>query len=230
MAVSGLIIGFWPRPESFSSFADLQQFSWNLRLLKFYPFRLADILVPLLVSVFVVRWVEQLRQQHLNSRRWTRVFVAGFGIAYALAVTLPGKDRNPGGMDRDTQREWLDICRWIRTETPPDSIVYAVDENWAVKWYTQRPEYVNFKDCPQDAGGIVEWYERQQLLSECSHRAFADETANAADLRELHEITGISYLLSPPIDRVRDSPVYRNQTFCVYALDGADTTNEDHGD
>jgi Domain of unknown function (DUF6798) len=213
VAFAGWLIGWGPRPAHRMPLGHLR-----IALLKFYPFRLADVLVPLLLSVLLVRRGEGWRKAGTASRRWTGVMFAGCGVAFVVAVLLPGADRNPGGMDRDTEREWLDVCEWVCDHTPDDSLVYAVHESWAVKWYAQRPEYVSFKDCPQDAAGIVEWYNRLRLLRDWSHRAFADDTADTAELDELHRETGISYLISREWGQLQRRPVYCNGTFCVYAL------------
>ena len=219
VAVAGVLIAWGPRPVHLMPLGE-----FRVSLLKLYPFRLADILVPLLISVLIVRLAEHFlrSQERFGLRR--AAFFAGFGLAFVLAVWLPGSDRNPADMDEETERDWIDVCQWIRAATPEDSVVYAVKENWAVKWYAQRPEYVSFKDCPQDAAGIVEWYERQRYLTEWSGRAFADGMANSAELTELHDDTGISYLISRKLDRLPHLPVYQNETFFVYALTSADMT------
>lgn len=217
LALVGWLIGWGPRPTDRMPLGDLR-----IALLKFYPFRLVDILVPILLAVLVVRWGEGWRTAGQASRRRTLVMFAGCGVTFLVAVLLPGADRNPAGMDRDTRREWIDVCEWVRDHTPQDSLLYAVHESWAVKWYAQRPEYVSFKDCPQDAAGIVEWYQRLRLLSDWSRRAFADETADDAELNELHRETGISFLISREWSQLQRRPVYCNGTFCVYSLNEDD--------
>lgn len=225
VAVAGLLIACGPRPVHLMPLSDLR-----VSLLKLYPFRLADILVPLLISVLIVRLAEHFLRSQESFRLRRPALFAGFGLAFVLALWLPGPDRNPADMDHETERDWLDVCLWIRAETPQDCVVYAVNENWAMKWYAQRPEYVSFKDCPQDAAGIVEWYERQRYLSDWSGRAFADGMASAAELTELHDVTGISYLISRKLDRMPRLPVYQNETFFVYALANSDANARNGAD
>lgn len=219
VAVAGCLTGLGNRP--------LPVGDVRLTLLKFYPFRLADLLVPLLVSVLAVSVVEH---RSIRTRaKLTAAFVA-FGIALAASILIPGKDSSPSGMDDFHRNAWLDVCRWVRTETPVDSIIYAPHEDWALRWYCQRPVYVRFKDCPQDAAGIVEWYERQRSLGDWSRRAFADDIADATELRELHETTGISYLVSREFPGLDRSPLYHNESFYVYGVGPEHLTTGESGE
>lgn len=222
VAVAGCLLGLGPRP--------LPPGDLRLTLLKFYPFRLADILVPLLLSVLVVRLAERFVRPPTGHPQRSAAVFAGFGIAGVAALLIPGQDRNPSGMNRHRRAQWIEVCRWVRDETAADSVIYAVHEDWALRWYCQRPVYVSFKDCPQDAAGIVEWYDRQRYLTEWSRRAFVDGIADPGELQQLHETTGISYLISREFSGLDTTPLYHNETFYVYGVGREHSGSDDRGD
>ena len=53
----------------------------------------------------------------------------------------------------------------MRDNTPDDSLFLTPTKQQTFKWYAQRAEVVNWKDVPQDAAGILQWYERVQRFS-----------------------------------------------------------------
>jgi hypothetical protein len=149
LCVVGWIMAAGPRP-----LRDMAQYAVRIKFLKLYPFRVADLAVPLSVAVTAVVAADRTLRSAGTARVRCGLHVA-FAGAFALAVTLPGPDRNPGRMSLAVHADWFDVCRWLRDETPADALVYAPNEDWAIKWYAERAEYVNFKDCPQDASGII---------------------------------------------------------------------------
>lgn len=172
IAMVGIGLGYGERP------VEIDDITWRYRLLKFYPFRLADILVPVAVCVTVAGLVSQRllggsvgKWLGTPGQAWVRCWLL-FASAFIFSLVTPAVDRNPSRM-KETQREdWLEVCHWIRDETPDDAMVWTPNNSWAFKWYAQRAEYVSRKDCPQDAAGIIEWNER---MGQKLHEAFAKE-------------------------------------------------------
>ena len=105
-------------------------------------------------------------------------------------------------MSESQLRDWRDVCRWIRENTPEDTVVWTPPGSWAFKWYAQRAEYVSRKDCPQDAAGIEEWNDRMnhQIGEAFRH----DEHLNYMILRK-----GKMSI---------EPPVYHNATYRIYDL------------
>jgi hypothetical protein len=97
-------------------------------------------------------------------------------------------------------------------------VLYATNERWAVKWFAERSEYVNYKDCPQDAASLVEWNRRQWIISKWREAAFTDWKVTRAELIELRQQTGITHLLSSRFGPVAIEPVYSQGIFRVYEL------------
>ena len=130
-------------------------------LLKFYPFRLFDVLLPLAVSVLAVRLFAHWSSQRPAAQR-LGIAVCVAAAAYALLVHPV--DRNPTRFKPPVLTDWLDSCRWIAQNAPADATVLTPSYSWGFKWYAGRAEYVNYKDCPQDAANLLEWRRRYQLL------------------------------------------------------------------
>ena len=62
------------------------------------------------------------------------------------------------------ERHFLACCQWIRLHTPSDVIVITPVRQQTFKWNALRAEVVTRKDMPQDAAGLVKWYDLQETL------------------------------------------------------------------
>ena len=131
--------------------------AWTrLRLvsMKFYPYRLFDVLLPAALAIsaagLLARWPS------------LRLRIAIPAVLLVVALALPAPDRNPSRLSQELLDDWTRTCGWIDDHLPPAAIVLTPRGSWAFKWYAKRAEYVVFKDCPQDAAGILEWDRRRQ--------------------------------------------------------------------
>lgn len=211
LAGLGWLAAAGPRPLN-----ELPMFEWRIRLLKLYPFRIADLAVPITVATVVVAAIDS-RLKFVRQQRRAQWIAGALGLfVVATALTLPGRDRNPSRMSPTVEADWIDACDWIRRNTPDDALLYAANEDWAVKWYAQRAEYVNYKDCPQDAAGIVEWYRRLVFMSRWARENYDDARFSSAELQDLHEQSGITHLLVSRFGPMEDSPAYANRSFRVF--------------
>lgn len=208
-ALGGLLAGLGPRPAEM-----MPGFRWRMGLLKFYPFRLFDLMLPMAVAILLPRLIQQ---------RWIWL-VGSLGLLWALVSThaFPPPNQLPPNMRAD----WRDVCRWCEANTPKDAVFHTPFEAEAFKWFAQRAEYVNFKDCPQDAAGIVEWNRRLKLITNWSENSFNDdETYSAEELRELVRQTKVRWAITRT--RVRyDVPqsdlLYSNDTYKILRLPEAE--------
>lgn len=208
-AVGGLLAGYGPRPAQL-----MAGYRWRMALLKFYPFRLFDLMLPLAVATVLPRLI---RHRSL----WLVGFV-GLGWAMLSDRVFPPPNQLPPAMRAD----WLDACRWCSANTPSDAVFHTPFEAEAFKWFAQRAEYVNFKDCPQDAANLVEWNRRLKFITTWSEKSFYDdETYSAAELRELVRRTKVRWAITrtrvrydvPPADLL-----YSNDTYKILRLPAAD--------
>lgn len=218
LAAIGLCLAGWLMAAGPRPLQDMPLYAMRIRFLKLYPFRVGDLAVPLAVAVTAVVAADRSLRSAGTTRWLRRGLHIVFAAAFALAVTLPGPDRNPGRMSAATRAAWLDACHWLHDHTPHDALVYASNEDWALKWYAERAEYVNFKDCPQDAAGIVEWYERQRRLSRWSRENYVDRQFSADEMQALHRRTKITHLIVSRFGPIDMSPVYENNSFRIYDI------------
>jgi Domain of unknown function (DUF6798) len=249
IAVGGLFVGLVPRlpngePDTSSALFDLR-----VSLMKFYPFRLADVFIPVAAAVSLVvvlergnvAWISiharaplrgagswSLAGIRIHATSWLRrlsspaIFV-GF---FAFACLRPIRDRNPSHMTRDEFADWQAVCRWCDEELPSDAVVLTPQaSNWGFKWYARRTEYVSYKDCPQDAAGILEWRRRLRFITTWGNENYRDGYSRGA-LRKLAK-EGITHVVTyPEIGPLAIRPAYprgsrKNEHFRVYRLKDA---------
>ena len=228
IAACGVLIGY----RQVAQPLDASFLRERVALLKFYPFRLADAFVPIMVSLVLVgivqRWccprqssTSVAHRQRADFRCWP-VFAA----ALLAALILPSPDRQPRNMSDRQLADWRAACQWIRDNTAPDAVIATPGHHWAFKWYAERGEYVSFKDCPQDALGIIEWYERlNDQKSWQPKKRFARRLSRERGAR-LNAEQGITHLLTSVPQHVDFEPVYKNDSYSVFELPnrGADPT------
>jgi len=158
--------------------------------LRFYWFRLADVAVPLGLSLLAVRWFAENKMRVAMA---LAIAVAAFHAAdcavLRLFADLPWGERQVDGVAwraaclwatgqpvrplfprqprADRLRnfgDWLDVCRWAADprNTPPDACFLIPRNAQTFRWYTARGEVGNWKDAPQGAASLVQWGQRMQ--------------------------------------------------------------------
>jgi hypothetical protein len=77
--------------------------------------------------------------------------------------TLP---RWPGDAARTqrTYEDWRRVCRWVADNTPEDAVFITPFAQQTFKWYAQRGEAFCWKDVPQDAAAVAQWWQRRRDL------------------------------------------------------------------
>ena len=212
IAATGVLIGLGPRPP-----VEMPYYEFRMNLLKFYPFRMFDIALPLLVSI-------QLAML-LSERRLLSVILPAKSRMVIVAVCFGGAlwlNAGRGSIDRmtDAQRaDWVDLCLWVTENTSRDSLILTPKESRSFKWFAQRSEYVAFKDCPQDAAGIVEWNNRLKFLKKWGEENWNGQSYSAAVTKKLHAATGITHLVSRRWGPFDAPVVYENRLYRVYQID-----------
>ncbi len=99
------------------------------------------------------------------------------------------------GSESDRYTDWLAVCKWIRSDTPSDSLWLTPKYQQSFKWHAQRAEVVCWKDVPQDSASVVEWYRRITQLEPPRNqygqiRGWTDE-----ELRQLSREYDFEYVL-----------------------------------
>ena len=148
----------------------LESFSPNTAysLLRFYWFRLADVLVPFGLATAVAALLAD--DAAIGRLLPTRPAVTRAVVALLLCLDLAHESRHwplPGRTGlvarSDTKVEaapWREICDWVAANTPADACFLTPRGAASFTWWTGRREVVGWKNSPQDARSLVEWRQR----------------------------------------------------------------------
>jgi hypothetical protein len=138
-------------------------------VLKFYWFRMSDVFVPVGVALVGLTIVDRLGATKSNARRlwltglillaaynlWSQIAHLPFNVIIAdAAQVVPRSDKNL------VYDDWLQTCAWIKQHTDPSDVFLTPRMSSTLRFYAGRGEVANWKDFPQDATGIVEWWKR----------------------------------------------------------------------
>ena len=232
IAVLGLIVGLLPPLAP-----DL-----GARLLRYYWFRLADAIVPLMVAVLASRL---LLDQH-RGRCWTglsllllAVTLSGYsgyrrcrnGVPPSVSNDVLGRDVGAAPeVQQQVYRDWLAVCEWARHSSTPEEVFLTPRHQQTFKWFAHRAEVVNWKDVPQDPASLLEWYRRfEEVYPEwIGNRRTGNDRVSIgyATLRDLRHKFGARYMIvdrrvsgdNLPLVRIYPSRSEVNQTYAVYEL------------
>jgi hypothetical protein len=156
IALAGLSIGL----------LELWQPAWAAGLLRFYWFRLSDAFVPIGVALCGTLWLARLAA---DRRRVARVATVAAGLLVAghlaFCVAALGQPAPVMVDEFPYQEQWRDVCQWIARSTIPRNARFLTPRTaQTFKWQTGRAEVANWKDVPQDARSLVEWWRRMNTL------------------------------------------------------------------
>lgn len=218
IALVGFCLAFCTQPEP----------SWAAASLRFYWFRLADAMLPAGIALAVVG----LAAARERARTW---WLAGAMIASLLVATASRSSYAVATLFRNTPRadapskvadhaDWRAACLWISEHTPADAVFLTPRLAQSFTWYAGRGEVVTWKDLPQDAASIVEWWRRLEAIHGTRwpdaegdwHESLTELPASR--LRRLAVQYGAQYLITlaePPLGLPR---LYVNKTYAVYKL------------
>ncbi len=210
---------------------------WNhpliaARLLKYYWFRLTDFAAPMAVALFAVALITM----GIDRRRpWSIVALsaallfAGWhtaGVSFArYSNPVPPAD----GKMRD-YAAWAEVCQWIAENTPENALFLTPYGAQSFKWRTGRPEVATRKDIPQDARGMVEWYQRLRDIApeetdDTTEPAQSLDYFDTEHLRRIAEEYGADYIVTRGRKPLALTVVYpqhvdfANDEYVVYRVD-----------
>ncbi|MBI3840180.1 MAG: hypothetical protein HY288_19840 [Planctomycetia bacterium] len=223
LAAIGMAIGVLIPPESDLSNA----------LLRYYWFRLSDVMVPLGVALFfcsiLLRWQTARPTWHMAALVAAMLLASGHMSETIWQRQLQLRPRSEEGILR--LAAWRDICDWAAVETPTDAVFLVPRLAQTFRWYAGRAEVVTYKDIPQDAAGVVEWWRRIEriypLASDGGSRHKSLVEQGSQRLRELGAEFGADYVVTaadPPLTLERVGPI--NSSFAIYRLPDRSTQGE----
>jgi hypothetical protein len=198
----------------------MEGWQWRASLLRFYPFRFFDGLLPCVAGIVLVCvWVESVGRGRVPLRlgRGAGVgWICVMGCAAAWVLASANRSVAPGGYSAGSWQEWQQVCGWLRANVQRDALVLTPRESFGFKWLAERAEYVSYKDCPQDAAGIVEWDRRLWRVHGWSAASLADGKYDDEDLGRLRRELGCEFVLiraQEPFSRV---PIWSGRYWKVY--------------
>jgi hypothetical protein len=199
-------------------------------LLKFYWFRLSDVMVPLAVALWAGRFIvdampvrPRLARGVLAAALVVSAWHVG-GLAVARSIpTVPRADR------LHDYGAWRRACAWIAEpgNVPADARFLTPAMSQTFKWYAAHPEVVNWKEIPQDARSIVRWWRRMNEVYYTGNDepgflwAASLAQLDPARIRQAARQYDAQYVLTPRWPRRLDLPVvYWNERYVIYRVDG----------
>jgi hypothetical protein len=215
IALVGLLIGWGDRPIP-GNVSEIPLFELRQSLLKFYPFRLIDVALPVCVAIQLAGLLSS--QRLLSVIVPQRVKYSALTLALVVALWMNAGLGSVNRMSPQWERDWKAACEWIRTNTAKDSQFVTPTESWAFKWYAQRAEFIAHKDCPQDAQGIGEWNRRLRFLRVWGEDHFSETGYSREDAINLGKETGSTHILSRRFGPFDLPVIYENQTYRIYSI------------
>ena len=208
-------------------------------LLRFYWFRLADVLVPFGLATAAAAVL--MNDSALGVLLPARPAVTRAVVAVLLCLDLAYESRHwplpgrTGLMARsDTKVDapaWRNICEWVADNTPADACFLTPRGAASFTWWTGRREVVGWKNSPQDARSLVEWRKR---FVDCFSRdgSFANMERSTAALgaerlrrvAEQYDATHVIIPLDTPsldrasVDTLPFERLHANRGYAVYRL------------
>jgi len=132
------------------------------KLLRFYWYRLSDIAVPIGVVIALGVACERLRKTDMAGVRRS-IVIAWIVVGAVVGGKLLARTSDfRAAADKKTLHydQWLDVCHWIAENTEPTDRFLTHPIQQTFRWHAGRSEVVNWKDVPQDAAALVQWWER----------------------------------------------------------------------
>ena len=201
------------------------------KILRYYWFRLTDFAAPLAVAILATSTIFTAlqRKRTVGGLLLIAAFAfSGWYLAEAcrprVSALLAGEAPVPPADSKVTYYpSWLEVCKWVTENTPPNALFLTPRLNQSFKWRTGRPEVVNRKDIPQDARGIVEWYRRLKDIYYTTYGGIEQPLDSIGVLgtervRELAKKYNASYVLMDRGQLLALPVAFKNEEYIVYRI------------
>ncbi len=213
-------------------------------LLRFYWFRLSDIVIPMAAVLSVLWWIEILRRS--RPQRSDLVLCASIvAVTISMFVLYLDHRRDPRSRahrqimisqsdDMDVvlanEQDWIRMCHWVSQHTDPDALFLTPRYQQTFKWYAGRAEWCSWKDVPQDAASLVDWWHRQQEVYLPTIRGGGLLGLGEQKLMQVAQVNDIDYIVVDrqrstgwlPLPRVYPVQPSDNPSYFVYQVFRAD--------
>ncbi len=214
IALAGVVIG-WHNVEA----KQMDDWQWRASLLKFYPFRCFDALLPIITAIFAGRILQDYHFCRIRvPRPLTRLLFLLLMTTLPLIQAFRIRESAPPGYSAAQFSDWQEACQWIQANTPADALILTPRESFAFKWFAERAEFVCYKDCPQDAAGILTWNKRLWFLHDWTLKSSSDLLYDNGDLEVLRQKTGCDYIVTRILGPFQAEPLWEGQHWRIYRV------------
>jgi hypothetical protein len=216
IAFVGCLVGLRSPGLTGSELKSIPFFELRMTLLKFYPFRLFDALLPMLAAIVASHLISRnLMLLDVSRGKKISMVLALFGVSLLMSFKV-GSNKHLADEYVD---DWRGVCHWVDGNLGQDVVVMTPKDAWAFKWFTGRAEFVFGKDCPQDAKGVADWNKRLLFLRNWGERHFNSESGYTRRVcLELaqNEFQTMTHIITRRLGPMDLPVLYRNATFTVY--------------
>ena len=128
----------------------LLYFTGQYHLLKYYPFRFPDVIVPFTAYIIFLRGADKLvllKKKSIN-RIITVLVLSSTGLLFVYQTSRIVNNPKPIALQEESESK-EELYSWIRENTPESSvfIIYPGIDNFNIT--ADRAQYVTFKHIPQ---------------------------------------------------------------------------------
>ncbi len=200
----------------------------SARLLRYYPFRMADVALPMAVGLAALAVLGEVGRRTRYAAPVTVLLCLlptwHFSSVVAMRLVDPTPPADNGVL---LPEDWVDVCRWARENTPQDTVFLGPRSGQSFHWRAGRADVANWKDIPQDAAGIVEWRKMCRDLFEgvdedgnwyTFYSLASQGTAKVADNAHRY---GADFVLTERYPVLQLPVVYANRSYTVYSARAA---------
>ncbi len=212
------------------------------KLLQYYPFRVGDVMLPLITYFLLSCVLEQFSCSKIG-RVSILLSLVFLGWVFSIqAREFRGqivKIQQFPSQSQEAKADWKDICAWIRLHTHKGALVISPPAEFAnFTWLSERPTLVKYKLLPQNKAGLLSWFNRLNDLSGVTNpwqtkpgerikssqvREKLTEGYNHLTTNQVRTLMG-KYQANYFVTRVEhrlDLPVaYQNSQYVLYANEG----------
>jgi len=216
----------------------------KIAALRYYWFRLPDVMLPLAVSVVVAFIAENLVSGQGRLGR----LIGGPGLRRALVGVIflaalvsagsyrAGKIRHDLKADR-AAGQILPMLSWIQENTPREAI-FLIDPTLDKFYvYAERAQFVSVKHAPYQPGDELEWYKRILLCNQGQRpekngfEAYPELSINynrlsGEQIRAIAEEYGIDYYLSKERGDLGLERVHGEGGYSLYRIPGGEFNHQ----
>ncbi len=200
-------------------------------LLKYYPFRFGDVILPFTAYILFLRGVDKylFRKKSLLSTITAVAVLTVSGVLFTMETSNIIQRNTPFAIINGKQAN-VELYSWIQENTPEDAvfIISPFIDNFNIT--AERAQFVTFKHIPQNERDVMEWYEKLTLLNggvgfydggiSIDLRGFRVnyDSLNDGQLFEMGRKYGPDYYLGPPERTGNLERVFYNDEWGVYSL------------